>query len=464
MAIELCLRRSFFYDSSVSNNPEQTRMNRLLRIVFFCLAVLLAVYTALFANYLHVSGQPAFHAKITWLGIGGAIFLAMAGWRFSLQSKFKIFAVLMSLLAVELSLQAAAWLGVLPAVNAAQRVPFARVYWTSEGHGNGIRNRFGWYYPPFDLKASHKIAFIGDSQVEGLQVSSAQDQAADLQKLLKEKSPDWSVLSLGIHGSCSAQSIDVLEYAWRHFQPKEAIVVVSLCGADRTSPKLNIVPPEQYVYYDLDADGKLVLNPASAVGRKRLDEGLELNHRSLLFNLPFILYSHCMILQLADSLRDDYSIRRQQAQLAARANGASENGFDTVPFKVPQSPEVQRAFAVLLAELRQCQAICDRHGMKFRLLTIPEFPKAFYDSQHGRDWTVRIGDYDYFGPERMIAAWARTNGIPVVSVGEYIQRKKMDVEEIRSLYFTGGSGHLTEKGHALCAQAVYEGFYQNLSP
>ena len=440
-------------------------MNRLLRSVFFCLAALLAVYAALFANYLHATGESVFHAKNIWVGLAGTIFFALAGWRFSPGAKFKIFAVLLSLLAVELVLQAAAWLGVLPAVNIARKAPFARVYWTAEGRGNGIRNRFGWYYPPFDLKAAHKIAFIGNSQVEGLEVLRGQNQAADLQKLLKEKSPDWAVLGLGSHGSCPAQGIEVLEYVWRHFQPQEAILVVSL-GNDisAASAKLHLVPADQYIYYDLDAGGNLVLNPASAPGRERYNQALDRNHRSLLFNLPFILYSHCMLLQLADSLRDDLQKRHQRAELVARGNGALANGFNTTLFAVNPSPDAQRALKILLAQLQQCKNVCDSHGMKFRLVTLPAFPQVFYDSQHGRDWTMHIGDCDYLGPERVIAAWARTNGIPVIPLGEVLQQEKMAVADIRSLYFLGGTGHLTVKGHAFCAQTIYDRFYRPTLP
>lgn len=440
-------------------------MNRFLRLVFFALALLLAGYAAMFANYLHAIGEPVAHSKMVWVTAGGAVFLAFAGWRFSLKSKFNIFAVLMSLVLVELLLQAAAWLGVLPAVHTKLKAPYARVYWTAEGRGNGIRNRDGWYYPAFDSKAPHKIAFIGDSQIEAVEVLSTQNQAADLQTLLKQKSPDWAVLGLGNHGSAPAHTIDVLEYAWRHFQPQEAILALSM-GSDVTeaSPVLNNMPPEAYLYYDLDADGQLVLNPGSVGARARFDRSLEFSHQPLLTTLPVIINSHCMILQLVDSLLDNLKTRRRQAEIAAQNNGVQQNGFNSTAFAVDPSPEAQRALAVLLAELGQCKTVCDSHGMKMRLVTIPAFPRAFYDSQHGRNWTMRLGEYDYFGPERVVTDWARTNGILIVSMGEQIQQKKMDVDEIRSLYYSNGTGHLTVKGHALCAQTIYENFYQQPAP
>jgi hypothetical protein len=439
-------------------------MNRLLRNTFFALALLLIFYAVLLANYLHATGQTVLHSKMVLGAALLSVFLTFAARRFSLKNKFKIFALLFGVLLVEIFLQAAAWLGVLPGVETKIKAPFARVYWTQEGRGNGIRNRDGWYAQAFDLKAAHKIAYVGDSQVEGEEVSRTENQAADLQKLLKQKSPDWSVLCLGTRGTCPAYYIDVLEYAWRHFQPQEAIVAVSM-GSDvaETMPAYVHHTPAQFIFYDLDSDGRLVLKPASGEVRKRFDQSLEISHCSLLFNLPAIVNSHCMIVQLVDSLHDKIARRKIQAQFAARQE-AQQNGFVPSPFAVNPPPEARHAMKILLAELQQCKNVCDSHGMKFQLVTIPSFPKAFYDSQHGRDWTMRIGNYDYFGPEREITAWARTNGIPIVSMGEYIQQKKMDVEEIRSLYFSNGTGHTTEKGHALFAHVIYETFYQKSTP
>jgi len=438
----------------------KNKIDRFLRNIFLWAAALLALYAILFANYLHILGQAVLPAKTVWTGMAAAIFFVIVAFRFSRRSQFKVFLVLASVLFLELLLQAMAAMGILPLVTTKLKAPYARVYWTAEGRGNGIRNRFGWYFPAFDLKAPHKIAFIGDSQVEAVEAARIQNQAADLQRLLKEKSPDWAVLGLGNHGTAPAHSIEVLEYAWQHFQPQEAIVVVSV-GSDVTesSPTLNRLGPDRYIYYDLDpARGELTLNPASATSRDRFDKSLEFSHGSLLAIAPVILASHCMTLQLATSLRDAFYTRHRVAEMTARGNDI--NGFNPEPFAVDPSPEAERALKVLVAELAECKKICDRHGMTFRIVTIPAFPKAFYDTQHGRDWTMHIGSYDYFGPERQIVAWADSNQVPVVSIGKIIEGKKMDVEEIRSLYFSNGSGHLTPKGHEFCATTIFQAFYQ----
>ena len=145
-----------------------------------------------------------------------------------------------------------------------------------------------------------------------------------------------------------------------------------------------------------------------------------------------------MTLQTLTSIRDAIRTRRRQAELATRAakmhTGEGEQyqrlGFNPAPFALRPEPEVTRAMAVLLGQLARCKEVCDNHGMALRLVTLPAFPKAFYDSQRGSNWTMRIGDYDYLKPERELAEYARARGIPVLSMGEYVEAKKLDVETI----------------------------------
>jgi hypothetical protein len=454
-------------------NPRENSgpMNRILRILFLWVFVLLIFYAILFSVYFHACGMPVLRTKTLWAVVSMAMFFLIAALRFSIRAKFKIFLVSLAFFSLELLLQATAWLGVLPGINTKLKAPYARVYWTGEGRGNSVRNRLGWNYPKFDLRAPRRIAFIGDSQVEAVEVHRSRNQAAALHELLKKDSPEWSVLGLGSHGTCPAYSMEVLEYACRHFRPQEAIVVVSE-GSDLTEalPSLNGTPPDRFIYYDLGTKSNLLLNPASAAPRVVFRQSLELSHRSVFFNLPVIVNSHCMTLQLFTSLRDTLKRRHRQNQIATQAAALADKeraefervGFNPVPFAVIPDEDARRAQLVLNAELARCKEICAAHEMTLRVVLLPAFPKVFYDSQRGRDWTARFGNYDYLKPEREIAAFARSNAIPVLPLGEYIRAKRLDVETVRSLYLSGGIGHLSETGHQFCAQAIYETFYRQL--
>jgi hypothetical protein len=443
-------------------------MLRILRILFVVLAASLLAYIALFENYMRLVEGFDFQSKIVWLLAAGAVFLLVAAWRFPVRWNFLIFLLFLCVLCVEVVLQALCWMGVLPGIAAKNKAPFGRVYWTVEGCGNSIRNRYGWYYPKFDESAPFRIAYIGDSQTEGVESPPDRNQAADLNTLLKNTRPDMAVLGMGTHGTCAAFHVDVLEYAWRHFEPKEAIIEVYL-GSNLAEmlPEYHLVPPTGYIYYSLDSSNHLVLNPLSAAVRERRIRLIEICHRSLLVNAPAIFDSHFMILQTLDSLREEVDRRRQQRLLATKINGLGQKagpeyariGFDPSLFTIPRSSGAQRALGILEAELLRCKEICDSHGMKMRLVIIPVFPRPFYETQHGTNWTLHIGNYDYLAPEQDLMDFAAANAIPVAPIGHAFKAQGLSVDEIHSLYLTDGVGHLSVKGHQRVADIVFSDFY-----
>jgi hypothetical protein len=445
-------------------------MNRLLQRLYLALALALGVYSFLLAVEFRREGV-LLHTSKTLFGAGlvVVIFLA-AAYRFGTRLKLQLFVALLSLGLLEFTLQAAALFGVLPGVNSKPKCPYARVYWSAEGRGNSIRNRFGWYYPAFDLRAPKRIAAIGDSMVEAVEVPPTRNHAYLLQQRLKAVSPDYSVLGLGTHGTCPAHYLKVLEYAQAHFHPQEAIIYI-FSGNDITesSPVLNYQPISNYIYYNLDDQNHLVLNPASSSAAEDFVRNLELSHQPVLFCLPRIINSYCMTLQTVLSIRDTLATRRSKEALIAAARADTNNpeavahaalGFNSASFAIDQSPEVKRAIHIVEAELDEARAICDRDGIRLRVVVIPFFPPAFYDTQKGRNWTLRIGDYDYLGPERELTTFAREKNIELFGLGAYMQSQRLDVEEIRGFYLSHGSGHFTMEGHRFCADAVYDAFYQ----
>ena len=94
-----------------------------------------------------------------------------------------------------------------------------------------------------------------------------------------------------------------------------------------------------------------------------------------------------------------------------------------------------------------------------RLVTIPAFPAEFYRTQHGAEWTSKIGGYDYLRPEREIAAFAARRGWPCLALGAQIQADRLTPDTIRSFYFFEGTGHFTERGHSYCADAIHRAFF-----
>jgi hypothetical protein len=443
--------------------PASPRSARTLRTILYALAGALAVYACLFGWWLHTIGSSPLTAKSLWVPVLGIVFFLVVARRSETPAHSGIIVSLGCLILIEGLLQITGWLGLLPGVNTKAKVPYGRVYWSSEGHGNDIRNRLGWHFPEFDLQAKHRVAVIGDSFVEAVEVDRSCNLAAQLQTVLKQHTSDWSVLSLGTHGTCPAYHLDVIEYAQKHFAPQEAIIVL-YTGNDVTesSPLLNYVPAEKYIYYDLDRNGQLMLNPASRVCRTQFIKSMEACHRTLWMHLPAIANSHSMLLQVPLSAWAAVDITRRQREYVRRNPSTPEFanvGLNPAAEALQATPEVEHAFAVMFAELGRLKELCNGYGIKLRLVTIPWFPGEFYETQRGRDWTTRIGDFDFLSPERRIAQFAGNNGIPHLELGELMQSNKMDIAQIRALYLSQGSGHFSEAGHRFCADAIFAAFY-----
>lgn len=441
-------------------------MNKIIKRFYLGLAALCLIFAVLVACAQVAWGQSPWVSKQLWVAMFAAAASAVIAWKCKPAVALNLLAVLSSLLLVELGLQTAGWLGLLPGVNTKIKTPHGRVYWSLEGLGNSVRNSFGWYYPEFNTTAARKIALVGDSFVEAVEIHRHRNEGVILEQQMRAAGIDAAVLAFGIHGTSPAYHRDVIDYAARHFHPDEVVLCIYL-GNDVTesSPELNLMPPSKFIYYQHDGAGRLELHPESRELREQFVRGLEFSHHSPPFTLSATISSHVMSVQVLTSLRDTWSRRRAAA---ARVSAESTDpvavqiratGLNPRAFRVPAESEVEQAVSVLLGTIGACRDTCTTNGMTMRLALIPCFPQSFYATQKGRDWTLRFAQYDFQAHERRISAFARSNGIPVLELGQYMKNKQLDVTEIQELYLSGGSGHFSEAGHRYFAGALCETFF-----
>ena len=223
---------------------------------------------------------------------------------------------------------------------------------------------------------------------------------------------------------------------------------------------------EEFFYYHLDPAGQLALAPHDESLRARYAGGLAAPLQPPWLSAPWILSSHCMSVQIPLSIRDKIAVRRRNAGGQSQADhtvpmdtSLAQLGLKAAPFAVNPDPATREAMTILTALLQRSADFCAAHSIKLRIVTVPFFPPDFYATQHGAAWSSRLGDFDFLKPEREIAAWAGQHDVTVLPLGEWMQRQKMEVSAIRSLYFTGGSGHFTEAGHRFIAGAMAANFY-----
>ena len=445
------------------------RIMSLANGLILLLAVLSAVLCLLGIMLEIQQGQTGFQSKTCWafasLTVGLLAFRRFAG----AAARLNLLALLGSLALLELLLQVTAWLGLLPLVNTKERIPWGRVYWTAEGLGNSVRNREGWYYPEFHLANTQRLAVIGDSFVEGVEVHRRRNLGVVLGERLQALEPGRAVLSLGSHGTGPAHYLEVLQHAQRHYAIREAVIVVYL-GNDITdcSPALYFLDPEQFIYYTRTPNGELILPPAGERARAAYERDLERSYQPVWHLLPRLLISHCMSVQIPLSVKNTLGLRRKMAtnkshpttQVAGPETQLAALGLKAAPFAVTPTPEVIEAMALLKSLLERSASYSQEHSIQLRLMTIPFFPPDFYAQTNGPDWTAQLAGYDFLKPERELTQWAEKNKIPILPLGAVMQRTRMTPEQIRALYLSHGSGHFTEAGHRFAGEALATTFYE----
>ena len=398
---------------------------------------------------------------------------------------------LFALLALEVLIQVMAWLGVLPGVHriGGNFYPYERIYYNGEGFfRNDFANRYGLYFPDHRLEDDRKrVLILGGSYIRAIPVEPEQQFSALLTNLTNQADTDpdgsFEFIPVGMPGFGLSPFLyeDVIAELPNLIEIDEIIIMVHL-GDDFQSP----TPSHNAVRYNVGESGKFVVHPEDA--RLRHD----LTHYYLRSYLSF---------QIVETLRSNYLTPKVLGNIILGRDGMSGNdenpfgstvvdfprmvGFVTDTYDVtepghagikttgteviPQGnnfifaqgrrAESQEALLIFESILATAQEIALSKNIQIRLVTVPVFPRAFYDSYRSGSWKPQLGEYDLFLPERAIVDIATSHGIPVLPMGEYMLEDQLTVDEVRELYRPIEQGFFTQQGHGYYAEAIYTCFY-----
>ena len=438
--------------------------------IFVTLAVIMAIYII---DYLYVSTMIGMNYRKLMLLIFllSAMLLFIAVTKCNNKIKNGLLFVIYTLLISEIILQVTAFMGLLPGMVVYRNLPYARVYCSREGLGNSIMNRYGRYYPKFNLDSqAQRIVLIGDSFIEALGISPHKNMGVILNNLLDNYAGPgkYSVLALGTSGMGPAQYLEMLKYAIKYFNPSEVLIFICL-GNDFRDIDLKkqgglgeAYKPENYIYYILDSNGNLTLHPQSVKAQKSFNSRLELNNQSILKTLPVTISSYFMTPPVVETFG---RILWQKAKGPQRRSGdeiadqLERIGLDGFVFKKNLSAEEREAIIICLKILQLCVKTARENGVRLHLVTIPVFPEVFYRGNKASAF-LETREYDFDLPEKILSKFAQGQGIQILPMARYMQVKNIDAKVIRSLFFHG-TGHFTEPGHAFFAGALFEQLWAN---
>lgn len=328
--------------------------------------------------------------------------------------------------------------------------PGFRGVWTQEGysafHVNplGFRDREQAVEKP---KGTVRIAVLGDSYIEALQVADDATFARVLEAQLNEQravdDPRYEVLSFGIAGWGTAQELLALRhYVWQ-FDP-DVVLLAFLAGNDVRNNSKPLEPVQCRPFFTWDGE------------QLRLDESFREHPDYVLAQAPATRWKNSVInssrlVQLVRQLRD---ARRQNAGVTDSSNDF-ERGLEAEALIEPTSPAWQQAWELTDRLIAQMAAEVHDRGRHFAAFAIPSGVQVDPDAARRTALAtkLKVADLDY--AELHLAALATAHQfefIPLVqALRSYAESEGRHLHGFRNTQL--GTGHWNEEGHRQAARA-----------
>jgi acetyltransferase AlgX (SGNH hydrolase-like protein) len=115
-------------------------------------------------------------------------------------------------------------------------------------------------------------------------------------------------------------------------------------------------------------------------------------------------------------------------------------------------PEFDEAWRRAKAALGEMKTWCGAHGARLAVVVIPTEAQVYPDrwTEVRRRYNLREEDFDLEKPQRILAAFARDNGIPLIDLLPTLRAAR---DTGRPLYFRTDI-HWTARGHAVAAEEI----------
>lgn len=321
-------------------------------------------------------------------------------------------------------------------------------------------NRYGWRGGDWPLKKAadvYRVALLGDSYVEALQVEEESTFGALTEKKLMEQT-GRKVEMMNFGRSCAAQSEEllVLKQDILKFNPDMVVLfyfAVNDIGDLHPATSLTLMRP----FYTENSDGSLSLDVSFQNSREfRLKQWVNpLKQHSALISLlteRFIIFQRVQQAQNIGILEDD-----PDAEHSLKA-------YLSLATQTPD-PQYRSNYALSKRLLKEISDICEKQGIRFMLVNIdlpsymPEletkfknadrtFDPLFFD--HDLQSFARSEKFDFIGLDNIFHQHYQQNQRP-------LHFKYWDTLGTQGYWEYGAhTGHWNYEGHRLVAETLTE--------
>jgi hypothetical protein len=291
-----------------------------------------------------------------------------------------------------------------------------------------------------------RIAVLGDSYADAMNVESYQTFWAELERQIKRCRPaaHVEVLNFGVSGYGTGQELlQLKKRAWKY--DPDIVLLAFYPGNDVVNNHRELNPsiePEQSPYFRFVND-RLVLDE-SYRQLSRLRPG------ALRFqSLRATLINHIRLLQLASQVRNSFHARSaQQAIPIAR--------IEEQMLAPPNDPKLIDAWKVTEALVVEIHREVQAKKAEFWTAIVSMRPQVHPDRAVREALAKRLGVTDLEYPERRIVALAEQERFKVIPLG-----RQMAEHTLRHKVFVNGGGavppgegHWNELGHRLAGELI----------
>lgn len=339
-------------------------------------------------------------------------------------------------------------------------IPGTTGLWTKEGRARIRINASGMRGPGVAAKkppGTFRIAVLGDSCVEALQVPEEQTFAKLLERELAA-CPAMSAahrkiesLNFGVSGYGTAQELLALRTQVAPFDP-DLVLLAFYAGNDVRNNEKTLDQEELRPYFELDSGGRLVLDASFR------DHASYKFRRSWPARAFYSLVNRSRLLQGAKAAKSrlDGWLGARKARRVEKGEALQELGLDNAVYTPPTEGTWRKAWTVTEALLAEMKREAEARGSRFALVSLTTPIQVDPDAAKRNAFAKALGVPDLDYPERRLAETSARNGIDFLPLTSPLR----EIASAEKVYLHGfpntvpGEGHWNARGHKEAAREI----------
>lgn len=299
---------------------------------------------------------------------------------------------------------------------------------------------------------TYRIAILGDSYAEGLQVDIKKLFWKVLENKLQgcriTKEQKVEVINFGVSGFGTARELLMLRKKVWKYQP-DLVILAFLTGNDISDNSKELNRIDYIPYFNLNEKGELVLD------KDYLESESYKRRERLLTKIIYSIGNDVRLLQLLNSVRHAWQQRASKNKKKVRSGEVVPENKLYFP---PREEVWKKAWAVTEALLLQLNKEVMEKNTEFLLVTLSSGPQTQPNKPLREEYMKKkkIKPNDLFYPDNRIKDFAQGHDLDVLTLAPLLA----EISEKNNIYMHGfsntkmGAGHWNENGHRYAGELI----------